>query len=173
VYVNWHTLDGQTSARARVHPQKELLPMIRNLLKSLGETLERALSRYLAAFGGLLSVTGPVEPWAKEMLRALNADGGNFAVRFGQHTTVAAADTVAITGLASVAGIVVQLDDDPVDGVMHVTATIGDQAGTPAAGSVIIKGWKSTDADATLIAATTFAKKVNYLAWGTPSSPVQ
>jgi len=147
--------------------------MIRKLLKSLGERAELALHRYLSSFGLLLTVTGPVEPWAKDFLRHLGADGGNLAVVSGQHTSVAAADTVAMTGLSVVAGIVVQLDDDPVDGVMHATATIGDQAGTPAAGSVIIKGWKSTDGDATLIAATTFGKKINYLAWGTPAAAVQ
>ncbi|HEX9837126.1 MAG TPA: hypothetical protein VGB90_09745 [Alphaproteobacteria bacterium] len=91
--------------------------------------------------------------------------GANYKVARGQHTTVAAADTV-VTGLATVVAVVASLDDDPVDGAMHVSATIGDQAGSPAAGSVIIKGWKSTDADATLIAATTFTKKVNWIAFG-------
>lgn len=85
---------------------------------------------------------------------------------YGQHTTVAAADTI-VTGLAAVQGIIAVLDDDPVDGVMDVSASIGDQAGAPAAGSALIKGWKSTDGDATLIAATTFGKKVNWVAWGT------
>jgi hypothetical protein len=84
----------------------------------------------------------------------------------GQHTTVDADDTV-VTGLATVVAVVASLDDDPVDGVMHVTATLGDQAGSPAAGSIQIKSWKSTDADATLIAGTTFTKKVNWIAIGT------
>lgn len=92
--------------------------------------------------------------------------GAGTRIVSGQHTTVAAADTV-VTGLNTVVSVVAVLDDDPVDGVMHVSATIGDQAGTPAAGSVIIKGWKSTDGDATLIAATTFGKKVNWIATGT------
>lgn len=83
----------------------------------------------------------------------------------GQHTTVAASDTI-VTGLAVVVAVVAQLDDDPVDGAMHVTSSIGDQAGTPAAGSILIKSWKSTDGDATLIAGTTFGKKVNYIAVG-------
>lgn len=89
-----------------------------------------------------------------------------YKVARGQHTTVAASDTV-VTGLATVVAVVAQLDDDPVDGAMHVTSSIGDQAGAPAAGSVLIKTWKSTDADATLIAATTFSKKVNWIAIGT------
>lgn len=92
--------------------------------------------------------------------------GAQMKVVRGQHTTVAASDTV-VTGLATVVAVVAQLDDDPVDGAMHVTASIGDQLGTPAAGSILIKTWKSTDADATLIAATTFTKKVNWIAIGT------
>ena len=83
----------------------------------------------------------------------------------GQHTTASASDTV-ITGLAVVTSVVAQLDDDPVDGCMHVTASLGDQAGTPAAGSILIKTWKSTDADASLVAATTTSKKVNWIAKG-------
>jgi len=83
----------------------------------------------------------------------------------GQHITVAAVDTI-VTGLSAVAGVIAVLDDDPVDGVMQVTASIGNQAGAPAAGSIYIKGWKSTDADASQVAATTFGKKVNWVAWG-------
>lgn len=84
----------------------------------------------------------------------------------GQHTTVDENDTV-VTGLATVVAVVAQLDDDPVDGAMHVTSSVGDQAGAPAAGSVLIKTWKSTDGDATLVAASTFSKKVNWIAIGT------
>jgi len=83
----------------------------------------------------------------------------------GKHTTVAAADTV-VTGLSVVLAVVAQLDSDPVDGAMHVTASVGDQAGAPAAGSVLINTWKSTDGDATLIAATTFSKIVGWVAFG-------
>lgn len=84
----------------------------------------------------------------------------------GQHTTVAASDTV-VTGLASVAAVVASLDSDPVAGCQEVTASIGDQAGAPAAGSILIKTWKATAAgDTALIAATTFTRKVNYIAVG-------
>lgn len=98
-----------------------------------------------------------------EVLLDPNSGGAKMAA--GQHATVAASDTV-VTGLGTVISVVASLDDDPVDGVMHVSASIGDQAGTPAAGSILIKGWKSTDGDATLIAATTFGKKVNWIAFG-------
>jgi hypothetical protein len=93
------------------------------------------------------------------------------AVAYGQHTTVAAADTV-VTGLSRVIQVVATLQDDPIDAIAWVTATIGDQAGTPAAGSVIIKGWKPTTGGAsgnpTQVAATTFGKKVNWCAIGLP-----
>jgi predicted RecA/RadA family phage recombinase len=92
--------------------------------------------------------------------------GGNLRQTAGQLTTVTAADTV-VTGLATVLGVVASLDSDPVDDPEWVSATIGDQAGAPAAGSVIIKTWKNTGGnDPTPTAATTFSKKVNWFAWG-------
>jgi len=85
----------------------------------------------------------------------------------GQATTVTAADTIA-TGLATVVAVVASLESDPVDDPFMVTAQIGDQAGSPVAGSIIIKTWKNTGGtDPTPAAATTFAKKVNWVAFGT------
>lgn len=83
----------------------------------------------------------------------------------GQHTTVAASDTV-VTGLAKVFGVVATLDANPGDDPFLVSASIGDQAGTPASGSVLIKTWKHDGTDPTPAAASTFTKKVNWLAWG-------
>lgn len=85
----------------------------------------------------------------------------------GQHTTVTASDTV-VTGLATVVAVVAVLDSDPTVDPLFVTASIGDQSGAPAAGSIYIKSWKPTGVDdATPIAATTFTKKVNWIAVGT------
>lgn len=73
-----------------------------------------------------------------------------------------------VTGLATVVAVIATAQDDP-DGVAlaMVSATIGNQAGAPAAGSVILKTWKVTaTGNATLIAATA-AKAVNWLAIGT------
>lgn len=85
----------------------------------------------------------------------------------GQHTTVAASDTV-VTGLTTVVAAVAVLDDDPVLDPLFVSCSIGDQAGAPAAGSIYIKSWQATAAnDCTPIAATTFGKKVNWIAVGT------
>lgn len=92
--------------------------------------------------------------------------GSGLRLQMGQHTTVAASDTI-VTGLSQVYGVVASLNDDPVAGCQFATATIGDQAGTPAAGSILLKTWKATaTADTAQIAATTFSKKVNYVAWG-------
>ncbi len=57
------------------------------------------------------------------------------------------------------------LDSDPTAGVgetAYVTATIGDQAGSPAAGSFILKTWQ----DDFVTAATDFADVVNWTAIG-------
>lgn len=99
------------------------------------------------------------------MPKAKIKSGFNF-VR-GQHTTVAASDTI-VTGLSHVIAAWAILDDAPVAGAQHAQASIGDQAGTPAAGSILVKTWKATaTADTALIAATTFGKKVNWFAIGT------
>lgn len=88
-------------------------------------------------------------------------------IAYGQHTTAAAADTI-ITGLATVVAVIASYDADPGDANLYVNATIGDQAGSPAAGSIIIKTWKTADgADPTPAAATAFTKKVNWIAFGT------
>lgn len=73
-----------------------------------------------------------------------------------------------VTGLTTVVAVTATPASDP-DGVAlaAVSATIGNQAGAPAAGSVILKTWKVTaTGDATLIAATA-AKNVNWIAIGT------
>ncbi len=90
-----------------------------------------------------------------------------YKIARGVHETVAANDTVA-TGLATVAAIVVSLESDPALTCDRETASIGDQAGAPSAGSVYIKTWKPTSAtDPTPVAATAFSKKVNWIAIGT------
>lgn len=90
-----------------------------------------------------------------------------YRIARGVQTTVAAVDTV-VTGLATVVAVVVSMGDDPSDDPEWASATIGDQAGTPAAGSFLLKTWKNTGGtDPTPVAATTFSKKVNWIAIGT------
>lgn len=103
---------------------------------------------------------------ARQLVKSASAVAGLKIAR-GQHTTVAAVDTV-VTGLSTVVAVVATLDSDPADDPEAVTASIGDQAGSPAAGSIYIKSWKNTGGtDPTLVAATTFTKKVNWIAIGT------
>ncbi len=88
-------------------------------------------------------------------------------IAFGQHTTVAAADTV-VTGLATVVSVVASYETDPADANCYVSAQKGDQAGSPAAGSIIIKTWQNTGGtDPTPAAAGAFSKLVNWIAIGT------
>lgn len=94
----------------------------------------------------------------------LDAPGG-LRMAAGVHTTVTAADTV-VTGLQQVVAVVATFQTDPADANTYVSATIGDQAGAPAAGSVIIKTWKQSGTDPTPIAADAFSKAVNWIAFG-------
>ena len=100
-----------------------------------------------------------------DVLRLANEPSGSRVVG-GQLTTVTAADTV-VTGLALVTSVVASFETDPADANELVSAQKGDQAGAPAAGSIVIKTWKTDGTDPTPIAATTFSKKVNWIAIGT------
>lgn len=94
----------------------------------------------------------------------LDAAGGLKMVS-GQATTVAASDTI-VTGLAVLVAALATFDTDPADANTYVSASIGDQAGTPAAGSFLLKTWKQSGTDPTPIAADAFSKKVNWVAFG-------
>lgn len=90
-----------------------------------------------------------------------------YKVARGQFTTVSASDTV-VTGLATVVSAVANLESAPILTCDRANANIGDQAGAPVAGSILIKTWMPTSVtNPTPIAATTFAQKVNWIAIGT------
>lgn len=83
----------------------------------------------------------------------------------GQTTTVAASDTI-VTGLNKVLTSVQLTPGQAIDETnKFFVADLGNQAGTPAAGSFLLKSFKDTDADALPIAATGFGIKVNWLAF--------
>lgn len=108
-----------------------------------------------------------VDRTAAELNLLAQGVAAGYKLARGQHTTVAASDTV-VTGLTTVAAVVACLDSDPGLDPLLVTASIGDQAGAPVAGSIYIKSWQATAVgDCTPIAATTFGKKVNWIAVGT------
>lgn len=73
-----------------------------------------------------------------------------------------------VTGLATVVAVVASMAADAsLTNGNAVSATIGDQAGTPAAGSVILKVWKPTANNDTTPAASAAAVNVNWIAIGT------
>lgn len=85
----------------------------------------------------------------------------------GGQVVTASANEVVVTGLSRVLSVVATLEDAPVIGCDRAQAAIGDQNGAPAAGSIQVKTFKPTaTGDATPVAATTFGKKVNWLAIG-------
>lgn len=87
-----------------------------------------------------------------------------YKIARGQATTATASDTV-VTGLATVTSVVANLSDAPTTDPEIATASYGDQAGSPAAGSILIQTWKTLGG--TPVAATVFSKKVNWIAIGT------
>lgn len=96
------------------------------------------------------------------------AQGVAAGYRVARGVAAVTGTATVVTGLATVVAVIATPQDDP-DGVAlaAVSATIGDQNGAPAAGSVVLKAWKVTaTGNATLIAATA-AKNVNWVAIGT------
>ena len=91
-----------------------------------------------------------------------NDQRGDLKLAYGNHTNVAASDTVS-TVLSVVLAVVVSLKDDPAASadVALVSADVGDQAGTPAAGSFLLKSW---EVDTTV--ATTFGEEISWIAVG-------
>lgn len=115
--------------------------------------------------GGSLKIGGTDRTTALSTAPAAIAAG--YKIARGQHTTVAASDTV-VTGLTTVVAAIASMESDPGDDPFMASCAIGDQAGAPAAGSILIKTWKNTGGtDPTPAAATTFSKKVNWVAIGT------
>jgi hypothetical protein len=118
---------------------------------------EQGGARMFVKSGGVLDV----EPGG-----VFSQNGQPLKFARGQLSTVTAADTV-VTGLSTVVAVVASLESDPTDNPFMVTAQIGDQAGAPAAGSIVVKSWQNTaGTDPTPAAATTFGKKVNWIAIG-------
>src|SRR4051812_19383288 len=83
-----------------------------------------------------------------------------YRVASGQLTTATASDTV-VTGLTTVLSCVACMDDAPIVATEVASASKGDQAGTPAAGSILVQTWKTMGG--TPVAATTFSLKVNWI----------
>lgn len=100
---------------------------------------------------------------------AVSGVAAGYKVARGVHVQVGASDTV-VTGLATVVAVVASFRDGPTVKQLFVEASEGDQAGTPAAGSILIKTFKPTAVnDVTPIAASDFSEnlKIGWVAIGT------
>lgn len=87
-----------------------------------------------------------------------------YKIARGVHTQAAASDTV-VTGLATVVAAIVGFGGAPTVKQLFCAGSIGDQAGTPAAGSILITTYKPTAVnDVTPTAATDFTDNVK-VAW--------
>jgi hypothetical protein len=90
----------------------------------------------------------------------------SYKIARGVATITGSGDVV--TGLTTVVAVVAMLQDDAsLTNGTTVTGTIGDQAGTPAAGSVTLKVWKPTANIDTTPIASAAAVAVNWIAVGT------
>jgi hypothetical protein len=161
-----------------------LLDTVKTLLGSAWHVnSDAALAALLPAADGTVEGGKPVVPNSSKVIDTLDVTllkiGGvdkskaaigvaaGYKIARGQATTASASDTI-VTGLTTVVAAVANLEDAPVIGCDRAQAVIGDQAGTPAAGSILLKTYKPTaSGDATPVAATTTGKKVNWIAIGT------
>lgn len=106
-------------------------------------------------------------PTAAQMNLLLQGVAAGYKLARGTVTPTSGSHTVA-TGLATVVAAVACLKGAPTLTHMFVAADIGDQAGAPAAGSILIKSYKpTTSGDVTPIAATTPWSAVDWIAIGT------
>ena len=90
-----------------------------------------------------------------------------YKVARGTVTPTSGSHTV-VTGLTAVVAAVASLKGAPSLTHMFTASDVGDQAGTPAAGSILVKSYKPTGvADVTPIAATTPWSAVDWICIGT------
>lgn len=115
--------------------------------------------------GGKLKIAGVDKTPALALILAGLAAG--YKIARGIVTPTTASHTVA-TGLATVVAAVAVLQGPPTLTHMFTQADVGDQAGSPAAGSILIVSQKPTGAaDVTPVASTTPWGEVAWIAVGT------
>ena len=101
------------------------------------------------------------------MATALAGVATGYKIARGTATPTTGSDTI-VSGLATVVAVVVSLKGAPSLTHFMSAGDIGDQAGTPAAGSFLLKSYKPTGSgDVTPSAATTPWGAVDWIAIGT------
>lgn len=135
------------------------IPKIRR--KSGGDLLE-------VASGGVIDILagGALKLEGSTILPIAGVASG-YKIARGTVTPTNTSTTIA-TGLATVVAVVVSFKGNPSLTHMYNAASVGNQAGAPAAGSFVLTALKPTAAnDATPIAATTPWSAVDWVAIGT------
>lgn len=114
-----------------------------------------------------LNILDGVTKTSEQINLLVQGVASGYKLAHGTATIGTASDTI-VTGLATVVDAVVTMVGDPSMTHMLSTCTKGDQAGSPAAGSIIIKSWKPTAVnDVTPIAASDVFANVSWIAMGT------
>lgn len=112
-------------------------------------------------------ITLGITPTAAQINLLTQGIAAGYKIARGTITPVSGQDTV-VTGLATVVAAVASLKGAPTLTCMFVAADIGNQAGSPAAGSIYIKSYKPTaTGDVTPIASTTPWSAIDWIAIGT------
>lgn len=109
--------------------------------------------------------------FAHPLIKVDDTARGAYKVAAGVASPDSASFTV-VTGLKTVVAVVAQFAEAPTVNAYMCFADKGDQTGTPAAGSILLKQYTATDAagsdsDATPTAATTGYLDITWLAIGT------
>ena len=108
-----------------------------------------------------------VDRTAAEINLLAQGVAAGYKIARGTVTPVSASDTV-VTSLATVVAVIVQFKGAPTVTHMFNAGDIGDQAGTPAAGSFLLKSYKPTaTGDVTPTASSTPWSAVDWVAIGT------
>lgn len=115
--------------------------------------------------GGKLSFNGVDQTAALALAPSAVAAGYKIARGVVAITNAHSGIETVVSGLATVVAVVISMEDDPTTTCEMVTASIGDQAGAPAAGSFYAKGWKTLGG--TPAAMTTTTVNARWLAIGT------
>lgn len=102
-----------------------------------------------------------------QLTNAIQGAAVGYKIARGVVTPTSASHTV-VTGLATVVAAIAQLNGAPTMTHMFTEADIGDQAGTPAAGSILVLSQKPTaSGNVTPIASSTPWGEVGWIAIGT------
>ncbi len=141
------------------------LPVAAQVLTFAGPTAARTITLPDASTT-LCGINSVCTGYQAALTNPVVGGGSGYKVARGVAAITGSGDVA--TGLTTVVSVTVAPQDD-LDGtsLAGCSATVGNQSGVPAAGSVTIKCWKVTAAGNAAMIAATAAKNVNWIAIGT------